>query len=1033
MLAALHRLAARLSRPGALVAAVVANLACVAGFIWRAGELEVELLDGRGWYTAADVQALLSSLTEDQRDLYALSELSLDVIYPLAYAGLLIGIIHRLLPTARARLLQPLAALTFDLTENILIFSVTQAWTGSPPAAGLVAAASTVTLAKWSAIALSLLAVLDALARRLTVRPTDALDQGFVARITEVLEAELSYVRVRRRLHASPVEPRETLIGLSLSGGGIRSATTCLGVLQGLSRMRILPLVDYLSTVSGGGYIGACLTTLLSLPRKGTIEPFFSTEWASFPFNPMHREGRTQLDHLRTHGSFLVTRSGLLARETMRSLGHLVSGTVYHLVTALLALLVVALLYMAGIFTISPDLHDTLSGATPLRYVRDDPAYAESRPLPTERNVFRQATLSERVGHKAALIRDAAWQAGNTGYGLAVVAGAVVFGIVLAIASFLYLRQSRRAIVPPEFGESEDEAQERALLRRVGGYGLGSTVVVFAVAWWNYTEYAGVLWLFILPLALLSAMATAFVVHVFLPRLERQWNRRTRSLWGAFQAMASYGFWVTLLLALLPLATYAFREEWRIVGLSGLASLGIARLLTKRSSVGAGRFTLPAGARNALLSIVIAASAMLALIAITGVILPDGNIDAVRPRFWMAAAIGAAVFLLLGWVVDANRVSPHYFYQDRLGETYLFTEARMRSGVLHRVRNSLQMRLRDLHGVIPAAGDATRAATSPYHLVSVAINLAGSRDLTRKDRKSGYFLFSRLFCGSTHTGFLASDQYQSGETRVARAITISGAAASSAIGMSTFFAQAFATVLFNLRLGYWMPNPRKAAARAARDGWFFWPRWLLREMFMRTDDRSALVNLSDGGHTGDNVGIYPLLQRRCRVIIAVDAEKDADLSFGSLTEALRHAYIDLGIDVDIDFTMLRPDPTTGMSRAHCAVGLIRYPPVSRFGRQEELPSMADVDPAESGMVGYLIYLKNSLTGDEPEPVLNYKAKNPAFPHETTVDQFFDDGQFESYRALGLHIAEESLGRWIQTPEFEAFRQQFWPFQVNGHG
>ena len=52
-----------------------------------------------------------------------------------------------------------------------------------------------------------------------------------------------------------------------------------------------------------------------------------------------------------------------------------------------------------------------------------------------------------------------------------------------------------------------------------------------------------------------------------------------------------------------------------------------------------------------------------------------------------------------------------------------------------------------------------------------------------------------------------------------------------------------------------------------------------------------------------------------------------------------------------------------------------------------------------------------MTGDEPAPVLNYRSTCPAFPHESTADQFFDDAQFESYRALGVHIAEDTFGRW----------------------
>ena len=89
----------------------------------------------------------------------------------------------------------------------------------------------------------------------------------------------------------------------------------------------------------------------------------------------------------------------------------------------------------------------------------------------------------------------------------------------------------------------------------------------------------------------------------------------------------------------------------------------------------------------------------------------------------------------------------------------------------------------------------------------------------------------------------------------------------------------------------------------------FWPPYILREVLGHTNERTRLVNVSDGGHTGDNVGIYPLLERRCQVIIACDAEADPAIAFGSFTEALRHAYVDLGIDMDIDLSMItaRPD------------------------------------------------------------------------------------------------------------------------------
>lgn len=85
--------------------------------------------------------------------------------------------------------------------------------------------------------------------------------------VTEVFPAELDEIRRRQRdlnrdttaLEGAPSTDLG-LVRLSLSGGGIRSATFCLGVIQGLSQHGILKAVDYLSTVSGGGFIGSCLT-----------------------------------------------------------------------------------------------------------------------------------------------------------------------------------------------------------------------------------------------------------------------------------------------------------------------------------------------------------------------------------------------------------------------------------------------------------------------------------------------------------------------------------------------------------------------------------------------------------------------------------------------------------------------------------------------------------------------------------------------------------------------------------------------------
>lgn len=94
--------------------------------------------------------------------------------------------------------------------------------------------------------------------RAFTYKPT-ALVQDY--------QEEYAYIRHRWQavlygndapdnLPLKPVtEPPLNLAGLAFSGGGIRSATFHLGLLEALHDMKTLPRIDYLSTVSGGSYI----------------------------------------------------------------------------------------------------------------------------------------------------------------------------------------------------------------------------------------------------------------------------------------------------------------------------------------------------------------------------------------------------------------------------------------------------------------------------------------------------------------------------------------------------------------------------------------------------------------------------------------------------------------------------------------------------------------------------------------------------------------------------------------------------------
>lgn len=190
--------------------------------------------------------------------------------------------------------------------------------------------------------------------------------------------------------------------------------------------------------------------------------------------------------------------------------------------------------------------------------------------------------------------------------------------------------------------------------------------------------------------------------------------------------------------------------------------------------------------------------------------------------------------------------------------------------------------------------------------------------------------------------------------------------------------------LLNLRLNFWLKKP-------PGKWWAPYPNlWNLeKEISASASEKGAFVNISDGGHI-ENLGVYELLRRRCRFIVAVDGENDSQMTFHALTNLQRLAYIDHGIVIDADLEDLRLGEK-GLSRSHFRFCRIRYP-AGPDDRDEE--------------IGYLVYLKLSLTGNEGEFIRRYKFDEPAFPHHSTANQFFTEVQFEAYRALGEHVGEK---------------------------
>ena len=160
---------------------------------------------------------------------------------------------------------------------------------------------------------------------------------------------------------------------------------------------------------------------------------------------------------------------------------------------------------------------------------------------------------------------------------------------------------------------------------------------------------------------------------------------------------------------------------------------------------------------------------------------------------------------------------------------------------------------------------------------------------------------------------------------------------------------------------------------------------LITELLGGTGREDRFVHLTDGGHF-ENTGVYELVRRRCRYIIACDANTDRTAADENLANLVRLVRIDFGIRIQIDSSSLKVgDDRT--CRSHVVIGSVRY------------------DDVDSGQVpGVLVYIRTSMTGDEPPDIQNYASVNLEFPYTSNVHQFFDEAQFESYRALGDHVA-----------------------------
>ena len=803
---------------------------------------------------------------------------------------------------------------------------------------------------------------------------------------------------------------------LCLSGGGIRSASFAIGVMQGLSCLSVLTDFDYLSTVSGGGYAGSWLSAWLLHDEmrikqtKCDSQPV-GDQLAGACCDPLCPEPEP-LRHVREFSRYLDPRIGLFSIDVWTLIATVCRNMLANwliLLPLLMAALLVPRLYYAFLdlggnrnmygtpLMIASGLlivGTTVCGIMGLRYViLNLPDIGGSK---GSQGQFITRCLGPAVTAAGLLTLYWAWNNELTGTPTST---ALLFGGIIAAHVAVWL----------VWGQREGR-------RPLTWLGAGIASAITATGLWVIEQkifpdplaLAKLYTTSAIPLVLLTVgMAGALFVAIASAETEDD----------AYEWWARAGAWLLVVpLAWLSAATLVFFGPDAIhalalpftrLNLSLPEAKTLIGLLTALTGGAAARALGPGAGRHPSF----ARKVVFALAAPTFVVLlltvlswanfsllthmeatwlhlyehsPAGGFDEIVALWSVLVLLG----LSMSYFVNVNKFSLHGMYRTRLIRTFLGasrTRMERKPNPFTGFDSSDNISMSDL-----------RAIQRPLHIVNTALNLVSTNKLAWQDRQAESFTISALHCGSHLVGYRPSDEYGK-QISLGTAMTLSGAAVAPNQGSQSSPALTFLLTLFNARLGAWLGNPGPAGAYTwrLRD-----PRWgpapLFSEMFGRTTDTNPYVYLSDGGHF-DNLGVYEMVLRRCHYIVVSDAGCDGGYTFEDLGNAIRKIRIDLGVPITFAAPPKMTKDGQGKTNLHAAVATIDY---------------RAVDGAQAKQ-GFLVYVKATRSGDEPIDVDNYARACPEFPHESTADQWFDEAQFESYRALGVHSID-TIARHLNT-------------------
>lgn len=865
----------------------------------------------------------------------------------------------------------------------------------------------------------------------------------------ELRTREEAFIAARRGTAGLDARQKsQPVVGLAFSGGGIRSATFCLGVLRALAAGKrndpnrvSLRTIDLLSTVSGGGYVGAFLGSLFS---RDDAKPESVEQQLTSPTSPA-------VHWLRENGRYLAPNGSgdqWLAGSTV--LRNWIAVAVVMSTTVLAALMVAQLARLVVGATVPAETLAAVSGRfeQPVYSIYWSPLLVA--PLFTLLFVATPFGWAYWLGQWRATKVDHAWVWVTTIF-VTVAAGVgafvahamepastslLVLLIVLAVVGALTLVCAIVLTVKAD-GDANYVSGQRTF-RNLASRALTGSIIATAA---------------LLGIALVDSFGQTVYISAQSPHVR---NTLLGSLAAAIGVFLAAGQKISTFLdkggqkkhVAIPLALVA--------GLAGLfVTFALLGGLSAVSHTIARGQHLPPCRNVSDVSVSLSSDNRIVVGETQRCDVP--LLPQLRPAQTTIAAVAFVVltFLLGQSLPFVNLSSLTQFYSARLSRTYIGASNKARQG--RGATMTAEMPGDDLE----MPDYAPHAHGGPVHLINVTLNetVGGRSQVADRDRKGLAMSVgpAGLSIGVTHharwkdetrmaaiepiaavTGtndpahsyHIWSNSPQPIEPKrlsLSQWTSISGAAVATGMGAQTKLGLSLLLGIGNVRLGYWWDSkvePERQGGATPKPSVRL-QRWVSNLLPVQSSLMQELLAqfhgphrqhwyLTDGGHF-ENTACYEFLRRRVPLIIVCDDGADPNYEFGDLANLVRKARLDfnatvrfLAADDDVvgHFAELkRSIPSAGgkaapkvdlgipLSTRHLLLARIDYPDDAQIG-----------SPSNQGSAHSLVLvLKPSLTGDEPLDVLQYAASHPAFPQEPTSDQFFDEAQWESYRRLGEHI------------------------------